>query len=312
MKVCANCKSIYQNNSLGICPKCNTILDNNYSLYDKKDLVNDISSDSKTLWSISWKVFLMIFGILGVLGVVTGFNIYSYFNKVNEGINKKIAKEFEKPNITAIVGNVAKENANALLMKKIEPEVILFHNELSKLKSRTDSILNTKTLSFEKNIDSKSKIIDNKMIELDESLRRIEQSEKDILKIEKEMSAIKDLAQPPTLKINAVTKNELKDGLKVIIQFKPSKNEPLGKITFKVTIINSAEILNKIYLDPTYGGFTGSSVGKISNDKKTGQVELTLIGSSNPTFILEISDKCDLLIEGNYLKDPIPLRKEQY
>ena len=43
MKICNNCKSIFQDNSTTICPRCNIILSNDYSLYNSEDLVDDIT-----------------------------------------------------------------------------------------------------------------------------------------------------------------------------------------------------------------------------------------------------------------------------
>lgn len=312
MKVCKNCKSVFQDNSSVICPRCNTILDNSYSLYDKNDLVKDISADSKTLWNISWRVFIMLFSILGIIGVITGLNIYSYFNTLNDKINQKISEEFEKPNITATVKKVAKENADELIIEQIKPEVERFNEELTILKVKTDSVIENKTKQFERNIDFKTSTIDKKMVELDKSLNRIEQSKNEILKIEREMLEIKELAMPPTLKFRALGTKEIAEGLKITIQFEPSKNEPLGRIIFKVSLINSIEQMQKIYTEASFGAFTGSREGKISNDKKTGRFEYALITSGYPTIIIEISEKSDLKIEGNYLDEPIYIRKEQY
>jgi hypothetical protein len=310
MKICKNCKSIFQDNSKTLCPRCNLLLSGDYSLYDQKDLVNDISNSSKTLWSISWRVFLMLFTVLGVLGVITGYNIYGHLQNLNDKINLKISQEFEKPNITKTIQTVAKENADKLINNQIEPEVKLFKLTINNLVKNTDSIIISKTNQFSDNLEHKSKIIDDKVALMNESLKQIENSETEILKIEKEMNKIKELAKPPTLRQVGFNMETIDNGLKITIIFEPTKNEPLGRIKFKVTILDNTQLF-KIYTDVKYGAFTGSDNGRIANNK-IGEYEYSLIGTGYPAIVIEVSKKCNFSIESNYLDEPFNVYKSEY
>ena len=310
MKICNNCKTIFQDNSKMICPKCNTLLFSNYSLYDQKDLVNDISNNSKTLWSVSWRVFLMLFTVLGVLGVITGYNIYGHLKGLNEKINIKISHEFEKPNITKTIKNVAAENTDKLLKEEIGPEILKFNSTIDDMISRTDLLIETKSIDFTNDLAKKTENIDNKISQIDRSVNQIKKTETEILAIAKEMNSIKELAKPPTLKQVGFEMESVTSGLKLTIVFEPNKNEPLGLIEFKVTMLDDSKLL-KIGTDVKYGAYSGSENGRIT-DNKIGKYGYSLIGTGYPVVVIEVSKKCDFQIESNYLEKPFIVSKNKY
>lgn len=314
MKICNNCKSIFQDNSKSICPRCNILLADSYSLYDKKDLVNDISNDGKTLWNISWRVFLMLFSVLGIIGVISGFSIYSYVGTLNNTINEKIAKEFDKPNITATIEKVAQKNASEQITNKIEPEVRRFNSKLAILVLSTDSIIIDKTKQFEKDLIIKSKRIDDKVIEVNNSINKIEQSKDEIMKIEKEMQEIKEMAAPPIFIYKDLLVEKIENGYRLRIVFEPSKTVALGAIDFTITLINTKSEIISMDNDPKYGGLSYSNdMVKISPDKKSGNINYAFLGGTGfPSVIFEISEKCDFKVESNYLEKPYNVMKSEY
>lgn len=310
MKICKNCKTIYQDNSETICPKCNTLLFSDYSLYDQKDLVNDISNNSKTLWSVSWRVFLMIFSVLGILGVITGYNIYGHLRGLNEQINNRISDEFEKPNITETIKNVATENADKLIKEEIEPEVNKFKNTIDNLISRTDLLIENKSNAFTIDLAKKTENIDKKISQIDNSVSQIKKAEAKILTIANEMNSIKELAKPPTLIQTDFKMDSISNGLKLTIEFKPNKNEPLGLIKFKVTMLDDSKLL-KIGTDVIYGAYSRFQNRRITKNK-IGEFEYSLIGTGHPTLVIEVSKKCNFQIESNYLDKPFVVTKNKY
>ncbi|HAJ78901.1 MAG TPA: hypothetical protein DCO75_03950 [Fibrobacteres bacterium] len=252
----------------------------------------------------------MLFSVLGVLGVITGYNIYGHLRGLNEKINQRITKEFEKPNISKTIELVAKDNAAQILINNIEPEVVEFRLTIDSLISNTDSIIKSTALQFSNNLEEKSNVIEEKLVVINNSLNEIEKSRKEILSIETEMNNIKKLAEPPKLKQKGFNKESIDNGLRLTVNFEPTKNEPLGVITFIVTILDDAKLL-KIGTNAKYGAFTGGEQGNISNNK-IGQYQYSLVGSGDPTVVIEVSKQCDFIIESNYLEKPVNFNKSKY
>ncbi len=313
MKICRNCKKIFADDFRGLCPNCSTILDDSYKIYKKQDLVDEIAKSNRVLWGISWRLFIKFFSFISIVGFILGFSILKQINQLNVQINDRIKKEFKEPKITATIENVAKDNTKTIIKNKINPEVKKFRKEILHLHKQADSILKINTLQFKSEIDRNKKIINTKLNELDKSLLRINNVKKKVLNIEKEIKNIEKLVQTPVLNLHALEWKEIDDKNKLLVQFEASRDDFVNAFKFKVTVINSNEKILDLYTHRKYGGFQyGSKEAIIENNYKTAIYSFKPYYAAYPVIILELSDKTDLKIEGNYIAKPIIIKKKYY
>ena len=128
-------------------------------------------------------------------------------------------------------------------------------------------------------------------------------------KLALDIESAKQLAQPPTLVATGKEIKKVSDGITLLLQFSPSKNESLGIIEFYADIEanNTSKILD--FSPSLIGGAfsSGKDSKKISSDRKSARLIYSLIGSGKPTFELKVSKPTIVKITGNYLPNPIAL-----
>lgn len=113
-----------------------------------------------------------------------------------------------------------------------------------------------------------------------------------------------ELAQPATLKLTAHQVEPVEVGLKALLQFTPSKNEALGSLSFKATIIQpeTARIVAFGRKNPTVLPRT-----TIATDARSASQSFSLLGSQKPTIELQITEPCTVLLEGSHITEPMRL-----
>jgi hypothetical protein len=269
-------------------------------------LFEKIEKNNKMLWRLAWRVFLMLFLIFGVLGSITGWNIYGLINQLSNQVNIKIEKQFEEPTIKKTVEQVAKTQSKEILEKNIYPFVANFKDtinlELNRLKLYQNRInlMQSRIYNTLKNIDSMMVIINNTSNEILESRNRI-------LKIETDLKIIREMARPNSIVLADKKINNLSNGKQILLQFEPTKNEPLGVIQFKIYLLdNSSTKILDIWPSLDGGGFTAwEESKKIDPNGESAVLTYGLIGAGAPLIEITISGPSKLRVEGNYLSEPI-------
>jgi len=111
-----------------------------------ENIISRFERNGKIIWRIALRVFLLLFLIFGVLGSITGFNIYRLFNLFKNEINEKIVEEFKAPKIKNTIEVIAEKYSYELIQDQISPEVENFRvqisNEISELKKNVIQIKN--------------------------------------------------------------------------------------------------------------------------------------------------------------------------
>jgi len=131
-------------------------------------------------------------------------------------------------------------------------------------------------------------------------------------KIALDIENAKQLAKPPILNATAKEINRDKDGITLLLQFTPSKNQSLGMIEFiaELETNNSSKIVE--FWPSTKGGAfsSGKDSKKISSDGKSARLIYSLISAGKPTFELKVTKSTMVRISGNYLVEPIIIEIE--
>lgn len=123
--------------------------------------------------------------------------------------------------------------------------------------------------------------------------------------LQKELTEAISLAQPANLVLAGHKLEQTESGPKVILQFKPTKNERLGRIEFNVSLPKgSTATIKKIgnLYNPCIGEQT-----RISPDGKSAHDSFTLLGTGLPTFELVASGPTPVHVKGNYLETELEL-----
>jgi len=123
---------------------------------------------------------------------------------------------------------------------------------------------------------------------------------KQIASLQTELSKAKTLAAPAELVLAAHKSEQTELGPKIILQFKPTKNERLGRIEFDVSLSpDSTATIKRI--KSLYNPCIGESA-KVAHDGKSAQDAFTLLGTGLPTFELVVSGPTGIRVKGNYLQ----------
>ncbi len=133
-----------------------------------------------------------------------------------------------------------------------------------------------------------------------------EESEKvrqHILTLENEIVRTSKLAALPTI---ALFKKEFQKDKATIVSkliFKPSKNVPLGVLTFKATVINGdSRILSFIPdVEAHAYSFDEKKDVFISPDGRNASISFSIIGTANPTLLLTVTGNTSVSISGNFM-----------
>ncbi|MCK4850268.1 MAG: hypothetical protein KAT11_02900 [Phycisphaerae bacterium] len=122
--------------------------------------------------------------------------------------------------------------------------------------------------------------------------------------LRRELEQTKQLAQPPILSLSAVQLDAQAKNPTMLLKFSPSKNQPLGALSFVITIVDpdSAKIISVARRNLT----TGDSKN-VSHDGKTARISFTPLGAQPPILVIEVSGPCKIHIQGNHIPAPIEL-----
>ena len=163
-------------------------------------IFNKIEKDNKILWKLAWRVFIMLFLIFGVLGSITGWNIYGLFSQLQNSVNNRITKEFEDPVIKETIKNIAGEQADSILINQINPEVKKFQNvvknKLTELEMKSITIN-----EMQHNVNQSLRNIDSMMLTINKTSQEIINTKNRVLEIEQELKMIAELTRPNTIKL---------------------------------------------------------------------------------------------------------------
>ena len=186
---CQICNQRITDDKLLACPKCQNLL--SYDVENKPylskeqrmllidSLIKEISQKPKILWTISWRLFIALFLVFGVIATLTGWSILGLVNNLKLSLNKRIATEFEKPVIKQTVQDVAKSEAKRLLKNEINPEVENFIQ-----------VTNQNLEKFVSFIDNQNDSLIEKLNEIDR-LKRVFEKERELS--ERRITAINNL-----------------------------------------------------------------------------------------------------------------------
>lgn len=123
---------------------------------------------------------------------------------------------------------------------------------------------------------------------------------KRIESLEKELTETKALAEPARLAFAAYNLEQSEAGPRVLLQFKPTKNERLGVIEFQVSLPdNTTAVIKKIasIRNPIVG-----EQAQIAPDGKSARDSFTLLGTGSPVLELTLSEPTAFSLSGNYLE----------
>ena len=121
-----------------------------------------------------------------------------------------------------------------------------------------------------------------------------------ITQLEAELNKTKSLAEPCKLALHSKTIKKEKDGYRVALIFKPTKNERLGLLGFTAALpINSSARILDFW--PTKGSMfsSGKDSKKIGDDGKSARLMYSLVGFGYPSVDLVVSRPTTVQIEGN-------------
>ncbi|HUW20069.1 MAG TPA: hypothetical protein VMW16_12275 [Sedimentisphaerales bacterium] len=126
--------------------------------------------------------------------------------------------------------------------------------------------------------------------------------EEKVRKLEEHVQKAIEMSAAPTLSLvpGVLTKNNSEHTR--ILWFKPSKNEPLGRITFEVIVMagSGAKII-EFRCDPDVPCI--SERRKISQDGRQAQLSYSLVGFYYPRVELKTSDTCRLQVSGSHIPE---------
>lgn len=268
MKTCPKCRYEIDDLRLVACPECGASLSESSLDLSQQDEDQIL----RKLWRRLLKYLFGGFSVLTIISIVllVGGLIKAYNSgtaQIEKILVKRVSQEFETTRIQEIVEKAAKDQASDVLNNQISPVVEEFKEE-------TQRYLN--------------------------EIREIKQK---VQLLEIELKNVANMAKPPTLKLHAAQVNEKEAGLGVILQFKPSRDTPLGRLDFKVKIANicDTKILNA---EPSveHHAYTGGPA-RISDDGKQASFNFAIIGgASYPTLRLVLSGKAILHISGSKME----------
>lgn len=124
----------------------------------------------------------------------------------------------------------------------------------------------------------------------------------------KELEKTIEIAAPPTLSFFSKEITKTDEGYDVILKFKPSKNQHLGKIRFSARIVedSSAKIINFWpHMGPAH--ITGKDSKKVSADGKQARLIYSLFSADYPEVELKVSETCTVVIAGSHDLKPFTL-----
>ncbi|MEN6578857.1 MAG: hypothetical protein ABFD90_21115 [Phycisphaerales bacterium] len=121
--------------------------------------------------------------------------------------------------------------------------------------------------------------------------------------LQTEFIETKALAQPARLVFTAQQIERSESGYRVLLQFKPTKNERLGRMEFDVSLPDGTNAIIK-NIEPANNIATSVQV-YISPNGKSARNSFTPLDAGSLTLRLTVSEPTAFLLRGNYLETPL-------
>ena len=114
--------------------------------------------------------------------------------------------------------------------------------------------------------------------------------------LKRELEETKELVKLPTLVLSAAQIDAAAKNPTVLLQFTLSKNQPLGALSFAITLLapDSAKIISVDRRNLS----TGDSK-TMSPDARSATISFSLVGAQSPVLVVEVSEPRKIRIEGN-------------
>lgn len=118
--------------------------------------------------------------------------------------------------------------------------------------------------------------------------------------LRKEIAETKEMAKPNSISLSGSKTEVVDGGYKVLLQFKPSKNIPLGLLEFSAILPKSSHAkITQLWPTLDGGAFQSGNSPDISSDGKSAKVAYSLIGAGLPTIELRVTAPTRVTINGN-------------
>lgn len=181
-------------------------------------------------------------------------------------------------------------------IKKKDERIVQLESEVQRLETLLTPF---RTIALERYTGSETEVLQK----LANQVRYLEEKLQETMRV----------AEPPKLLFTAKEIKKVENVYNVILQFKPSKNQPLGAMIFNAKLLGETQAQILDFWPTLAGGSfqTGSDSKKILADGKEASLEYQLIGVGYPTFEIKLSGSATLNIQGNYLLEPFTVVVEQ-
>lgn len=115
------------------------------------------------------------------------------------------------------------------------------------------------------------------------------------------------LAAPPTLALREHTVTQYDDCIVALLRFEPSKNQPLGSISFQIDIIEPTNVqILDIWPDVGSHAFgSGENSKQINENRASARLTYAILGVGWPTIELTLTSPAEVMITGNHILEPI-------
>lgn len=169
-----------------------------------------------------------------------------------------------------------------------------------------------KTTKWRKKTEAAYKKIDEQHSAIMEKDRKITNLEEQQKKLGQDLEEVDKKAKPNQIIFRSKKIERTESGLKVTLQFRPVKNEPLGQLVFIARLQRGtrSKILN-FWPSPQGGAFLSGEKSKhIEDHGQAARLAYSLIGVGPPTIELTVSEPTSVRIEGNHDLEPFELKIE--
>ena len=142
---CPKCGSLIIDDRLIACPKCHSLLS------DSEETVPSLSPEQnkKIIRGLHRRFWVSCSAVLGIIALITGFSIVGGINYIKDIVVDRVDKQFKEKNIAKVVEEAAKDKAESLLLKKINPQIENFQKVTNKKVEDFDSFLKAMKESYE-------------------------------------------------------------------------------------------------------------------------------------------------------------------
>ncbi len=226
--------------------------------------------------------------------------------------------------LAALVGVVStlveeQQSNEASLQQSQDQQFLAFQNV--SLRAKLDSLVSL-TQQGEAKFDRENAVLQSKVSELNSKLEPFVKLavtkypafdiQTALNSLARDIAEAKDMAKPAILIAATKEIKRIDGGYSLTLQFRPSKNQMLGRLEFVVEIAPGSNATIFDFWPTRHGGAfqSGKDSKKIATDGKSARLIYSLMSAGNPTIELKVTEETDLLVAGNYLESPIQIRIE--